>query len=185
VRAERVSGGTERDAQFHAFVAERRSRLVQTATLLTAGDRHLAEDLVQATLTKLYVAWPAFRRADNPNAYVHRVLVNALIDERRRIWRRREESMADVPERAGDAFDGRIGDPVRQALRGLPPRMRAVLVLRYFLDLGVAESAEILGCTEGTVKSQTVKALNRLRTVLEPGSAVVRDPHFFPQGATS
>jgi DNA-directed RNA polymerase specialized sigma24 family protein len=88
VRRDRGSGTTERDEQFHDFVVSRRPRLLHTATLLTAGDTHLAEDLVQATLTKLYVAWPAFQRADNPDGYVRRVLVNALIDEKRRMWRR-------------------------------------------------------------------------------------------------
>ncbi len=71
---------TERDEQFHDFVVARRAALVRTATLLTAGDPHLAEDLVQSTLTKLYVAWPAFQRADNRDGYVRRVMVNALTD---------------------------------------------------------------------------------------------------------
>lgn len=84
---------SERDEQFHSFVASRRASLLRTATLLTAGDAHLAEDLVQSTLTKLYVAWPAFRRADNPDGYLRRTLVNALTDERRRWWRRHERTV--------------------------------------------------------------------------------------------
>ena len=75
-RADRHRGvRRDRDEQFHDFVVSRRPRLLHTATLLTAGDTHLAEDLVQAALTKLYVAWPAFQRADNPDGYVRRVLV--------------------------------------------------------------------------------------------------------------
>ena len=158
----------ERDEQFHSFVLGHRAGLVRTATLLTAGDAHLAEDLVQSTLTKLYVAWPAFQRADNPDGYLRRVLVNALTDERRRWWRRREESMADVPDRVGAEQVGQreLGDGLRAALTQLPPRMRAALVFRYFYDLDVADTADALGCSEGTVKSQTARALDTLRTHL-------------------
>ncbi|GAA1628902.1 SigE family RNA polymerase sigma factor [Actinoplanes couchii] len=158
---------TERDEQFHQFVVSRRAALVRTATLLTAGDAHLAEDLVQSALTKLYVAWPAFQRADNPDGYVRRVLVNALTDERRRWWRRSERSMAEVPDRVAAAHhEGDVSDGLRVALKELPPRMRAALVFRYFYDLDVADTADALGCSEGTVKSQTARALDRLRTVL-------------------
>ena len=145
----------------------RRPRLLQTATLLTAGDTHLAEDLVQAALTKLYVAWPAFQRAHNPDGYVRRVLVNALIDERRRVWRRREQPMAVLPDVAGEVpGSGGTGDAVRNALRELPPRMRAAVVFRYFYDLGIAETADALNCSEGNVKSQTARGLDRLRAAL-------------------
>jgi RNA polymerase sigma-70 factor (sigma-E family) len=177
VRRDRGSGTTERDEQFHDFVVSRRPRLLHTATLLTAGDTHLAEDLVQATLTKLYVAWPAFQRADNPDGYVRRVLVNALIDEKRRMWRRREQTMAVLPDVAGDlpTGAGATGEAVKQALRELPPRMRAAVVFRYFYDLDVAATADALSCSEGNVKSQTARGLDRLRTAL---------PTLMPQGAT-
>jgi RNA polymerase sigma-70 factor (sigma-E family) len=159
---------SERDEQFHRFVVSRRSGLVRTATLLTAGDAHLAEDLVQSVLTKLYVAWPAFQRADNPDGYLRRVMVNALTDERRRWWRRREEPMADVPDlpAAESARHGELADGLRAALKQLPPRMRAALVFRYVYDLDVADTADALGCSEGTVKSQTSRALDRLRVVI-------------------
>jgi RNA polymerase sigma-70 factor (sigma-E family) len=169
---------TDRDEQFHSFVLDHRAALVRTATLLTAGDPHLAEDLVQSTLTKLYLAWPAFRRADNPDGYLRRTLVNALTDERRRWWRRHERSMADLPDRPRtepdrpDAVDG-----LRAALSELPPKMRAAVVFRYFYDLDVADTADALGCSPGTVKSQTARALDRLRTVL--------DTQFVQQGVTS
>jgi RNA polymerase sigma-70 factor (sigma-E family) len=161
---------TERDDQFHAFVLSRRAGLVRTATLLTAGDPHLAEDLVQAALTKLYLAWPAFRRADNPEGYLRRTLVNALTDERRRWWRRHERSMADLPDRPRAGPDDRSGpdEELRAALRGLPPRMRAAVVFRYFYDLDVADTADALGCSVGTVKSQTARGLDRLRSMLGP-----------------
>jgi RNA polymerase sigma-70 factor (sigma-E family) len=165
----------ERDEQFHDFVLARRAGLVRTATLLTAGDAHLAEDLVQATLTKLYVGWPAFRRADNPDGYVRRALVNALTDERQRLWRRRERPVAEIPDQIhhGPA-DVAGGDRLRQALKELPPRMRAAVVFRYFYDLGVAETADALNCSEGTVKSQTARALDRLRAALEPRGSFLR-----------
>jgi RNA polymerase sigma-70 factor (sigma-E family) len=157
----------ERDEQFHQFVVSRRAALVRTATLLTAGDAHLAEDLVQSTLTKLYVAWPSFQRADNPDGYVRRTLVNALTDERRRWWRRSERPMAEVPDRAAaDHVNGDVSDGLRVALKELPPKMRAALVFRYFYDLDVADTADALGCSEGTVKSQTARALDKLRAVL-------------------
>ncbi len=159
----------ERDEQFHRFVLGHRSVLVRTATLLTAGDAHLAEDLVQATLTKLYVAWPAFRRADNPEGYLRRTLVNALTDERRRWWRRHERSVADLPDRprAEPPEAGDLDDGLRAALRDLPPKMRAAVVFRYFYDLDVADTADALGCSEGTLKSQTARALTRLRAALD------------------
>lgn len=168
----------ERDEQFHSFVLARRAGLVRTATLLTAGDPHLAEDLVQSTLTKLYVGWPSFRRADNPEGYVRRALVNALTDERRRLWRKRERPVADLPDRPHPEHGEAWGtESLRKALRELPPRMRAAVVFRYFYDLGVAETADALGCSEGTVKSQTARALDRLRATIEPRGS------FLQQGA--
>jgi RNA polymerase sigma-70 factor (sigma-E family) len=166
----------ERDEQFHDFVLARRAGLVRTATLLTAGDAHLAEDLVQSTLTKLYVGWPAFRRADNPDGYVRRALVNALTDERRRLWRRRERPVAELPDQVQFAIPEQAagGDGLRQALKQLPPRMRAAVVFRYFYDLGVAETADALNCSEGTVKSQTARALEKLRAALEPRGSFLR-----------
>ena len=165
----------ERDEQFHDFVLARRAGLVRTATLLTAGDAHLAEDLVQSTLTKLYVGWPAFRRANNPDGYVRRALVNALIDERQRLWRRRERPVAEIPDQIHHGrADVAGGDRLRHALKELPPRMRAAVVFRYFYDLGVAETADALNCSEGTVKSQTARALDRLRAALEPRGSFLR-----------
>ena len=160
-----------RDEEFRAFVLARRSDLVRTAVLLTAGDVHLAEDLTQTTLTSLYVRWPAYRRAANPAAYARRCLVNALIDERRRPWRRErptEEFRTDADPGPvvlpfDDALPGEQVEALYAALRELPPRMRAVLVFRYFHDLSVAETAEALTCSEGTVKSQTFRAIELLR----------------------
>ena len=172
---------TNRDEEFRAFVLARRADLVRSATLLTAGDRHLAEDVVQSTLTALYVHWPKYRGAANPPAYARRCLVNALIDEKRRPWRQRERSI-DVlrdsvrpmgPLGGGHPFqapgldhDGEQVEAMYEALRALPPRMRAVLVFRYFHDLSVADTAEALSCSQGNVKSQAARAIDRLRARL-------------------
>ena len=173
VRQKRETGGSDRDRQFHEFVAERRGRLLHTARLLTAGDSFLAEDLVQTALTKLYVSWSAFRRADNPEGYVRRVLVNVLTDERKRIWRRFERTVAELPDSPGTE-DVRANDPeLAAALRELPPRMRAVVVFRFLDELDVAETAEALGCSAGTVKSQTARALEKLRATLHQTDSAV------------
>lgn len=156
-----VSGG--RDEQFHGFVLQQRTSLLRTATLLTAGDGHLAEDLVQTVLTRLYVRWPAFRAAENRSAYARRALTNALVDERRRAWRRREHVRPELPERAVPDDGDRRTDEVYRALADLPPRMRAAVVFRYFHDLSVADTAAALDCSQGTVKSQTARALDKLR----------------------
>jgi RNA polymerase sigma-70 factor (sigma-E family) len=160
---------SERDEQFHCFVAERRPELVRIATLLTAGDAHLAEDLVQSCLTRLYLSWPAFRGSHNPDGYVYRALANALTDERRRPWRRQERPTAQPPERANaePGAGSPAGDALRLALLDLPPRMRAAVAFRYFHGLDVAATAHALGCSEGTVKSQTARALDHLRAALQ------------------
>lgn len=169
MKSDRSSERTERDRLFAAFVAQRRGHMLHTARLLTAGDDHLAEDLVQTALTKLFVSWAAFQRAESPNAYVKRALFNALMDERRRIWRRFERPVAAPPEHAQLPAEG--GDPeLARALRELPPRMRAAVVFRFVLDMDVADTAVALGCSAGTVKSQTARALAKLRDSLGPST---------------
>lgn len=158
-----------REDEFRAYVVESRPRLVRTATLLTAGDGHLAEDLVQTTLTKLFLAWPRIRNADGPDAYARRTLVNALIDERRRPFWRRERAHAEVPDPTGADHEGRPEyDELQGALADLPPGMRAAVVFRHVYDLSVAETADALNCSEGNVKSQTARGLDRLRAALSP-----------------
>jgi RNA polymerase sigma-70 factor (sigma-E family) len=158
---------TAREDEFRAYVVASRPRLVRTATLLTAGDRHLAEDLVQTTLTRLFLAWPRIRKADGPDAYARRTLVNALIDERRRPFWRREASHADVPEApAIDHGTGATFEDLQAALAQLPPGMRAAVVFRHVYELSVAETADALSCSEGNVKSQTARGLDRLRAAL-------------------
>jgi RNA polymerase sigma-70 factor (sigma-E family) len=163
-----------RDEEFSAFVVGRRVGMLRSACLLTAGDPHLAEDLVQTALARMYVAWPKVARSDSPDAYARRILVNAYIDEVRRPRWRREQSVAQPPDRPESRLPGPgtvDGDAIRAALAELPRRMRAAVVLRHWMDLSVAETADLLHCSEGTVKSQTAKAITRLRGLLD-GMAV-------------
>jgi RNA polymerase sigma-70 factor (sigma-E family) len=155
-----------RDAAFSEYVAGQRVRLVRAARLLTAGDEAAAEDLVQTTLTRLYVHWSRVTRADEPVAYGYRALTNTFLDERRRAHRRREVVTDTTPEVAGPTEDPDTRRLVLEALEGLAPRQRAVVVLRHFLQYDVAATAQVLGCAEGTVKSQNAKALAHLREVL-------------------
>jgi len=148
---------------FEEWVAARGPRLLRVAWLLT-GDSHLAEDLLQTVLARV---WPKWRRIakDNPEAYVRKALVHTHASWWRRRWRG-EVPHGELPDRPG-AVDDFAGVDLEQslatAIRELPVRQRAVVVLRYFEDLSVADTAEVLGCTEGTVKSQASKALRSLR----------------------
>jgi RNA polymerase sigma-70 factor (sigma-E family) len=149
------------DVGFDEFVVVRSSALLRTAYLLT-HDHALAEDLLQATLTK---AWFAWRRIDgSPEAYVRRILFNTYASWWRRKWSG-ELPTEVLPERGtAAAADGVAGThDLWTAMERLPRRMRAVVVLRYFEDLTEAETASLLGCSVGTVKSQTSKALAKLR----------------------
>lgn len=153
------------DATYLAYVHGRIPALRRVAYLL-GGDEHQADDLVQETITKLYARWPRISTAENVDAYVHTMLVRAFLDEKRRGWWR-VRLLGSPPERAtpvaGTAEDRTV---LRAALARIAPRQQAVLVLRFLCDRSVAEVAEILGCTEGTVKSQTSHGLNTLRKIL-------------------
>jgi RNA polymerase sigma-70 factor (sigma-E family) len=157
-----------RDAEFLEYVAAHRGRMVRTARLLAGGDHHWAEDLVQTALTKLYVHWSKVRQAEGVSSYADRILINAFIDERRRFWRSRETSTAELhdpdPSSGPDQADRLT---VLDALAQLPRRQRAVVVLRYFQDLDVAATAQVMDCSEGTVKSQTARALVKLRDLVD------------------
>ena len=147
---------------FEEYVAARWQRLVRSAVLLGA-DPHTAEDLVQTALAKCYVAWPRVTRAQDPDAYVHRVLINALADSRRRRWW--GETPTDVLPEGGwpDAADEVVrGDALRTALLRLTLEQRQVLVLRYYADLTEAQIAAALGVAMGTVKSRAARGLATL-----------------------
>ena len=151
---------------FEEFVAARGPRLLRVAWLLT-GDAHLAEDLLQTVLAR---TWPKWGRiaAENPEAYVRKALVHTYASWWRRKWRG-EVPHGELPERAAPEnqyADVDLEQALAAAVRELPVRQRAVIVLRYFEDLSVTETAEVLACSEGTVKSQAYKALRTLRTRL-------------------
>jgi RNA polymerase sigma-70 factor (sigma-E family) len=160
----------ERSVEFVAFTRAHRGDLVRTAVLLCAGDEAYAEDVVQTTLTRLYLAWAKVRRADSPLAYARRSLTHVFIDETRRAHRRRERTVSEptdaVRETAAPAGDPELRQLVLTALASLGPRQRAVVVLRHWHDLDVAETARVLGCSTGTVKSQNARALAHLRAHL-------------------
>jgi RNA polymerase sigma-70 factor (sigma-E family) len=162
--------GDRRDFEddFAAFYAARADNLRNTAYLL-CGDWHLAQDLTQITFTKMYRVWQRIERHDTLDQYSRRVLVRTFLDERRRGWRREFATVPDSPEldavaRGDDRADERL--LLRTALARVPKRQRAVLVLRFWMDMSVEQTAEALGCSTGTVKSQTASGLNNLRDVL-------------------
>jgi len=161
-----LTGGRAVDrGSFDDFVATRSTRLLRTAYLLT-HDRALAEDLVQTSLAKAWFAWA--RIEGQPDAYVRRVMVNTYSSWWQRRWNG-EQATADLPERAAAAGhrpeDVRVDDrtDLWRALARLPRRQRAVVVLRFYEDLSEIETAEILQCSVGTVKSQASRALAKLR----------------------
>lgn len=154
----------DEEERFRAFMISRWPSLVRLAYGLTA-DLGLAEDLAQTTLAKVYASWSKVSRAQDPDAYTYRILCNAN-HARFRKQRVSEQVEADVPER-GLRDSTEVSDErarVRSALMDLPPRQRAAVLLRYFGDLSEAQTAAVLGCSVGTVKSQTSAALARLRT---------------------
>ena len=152
---------------FRQFMAARSAALLRTAYLLT-GDRGHAEDLVQSALTKAYRHWGKVCRSGVPEAYVRRILVNERNSRWRRERSRAREVVGDVPDRPGgdeaQAYADR--DEMWRALQAMPPRTRSVLVLRYWEDLSEAQTADLLGCTVGTVKSQASRGLRKLAEVL-------------------
>ncbi|MBV9292784.1 MAG: SigE family RNA polymerase sigma factor [Frankiales bacterium] len=152
------------EGAFRAFAIARRPALRRSAYLL-CGDWHRADDLVQTTLVKLYVAWTRVQGGGPPDAYVQRILVRCFLDERRRPWRRESPvEFVDLDAAAERPADDMLD--LRSALTRLPRRQRATLLLRFWLDMSVAQTADALGCSEGTVKSQTARALTTLRDLL-------------------
>jgi RNA polymerase sigma-70 factor (sigma-E family) len=163
------------ETDFRGFAESRRPGLRRTAFLL-CGDWHQADDLVKAALVKLYVAWPRLHDIKGPDAYARRTLVRCYLDERRRPWRR-EAPVETVDDWPVDDIGVEQALDLRAALSRLPARQRATLLLRYWADASVAETAETLRCSEGTVKSQTARALTTLRSSL-------KDPAFAAEEQT-
>jgi len=151
--------------QFEEFMASRWPGLVRLAFGLT-GDRWLAEDLAQTALASAYAAWWRVRRADDPDAYVRRILINASKSRFRR------HRLSEQPSEPGDLPDPEVADATADvgersalltALARLPPRQRAVVVLRYVEDMTDAQVGALLGCSASTVRSQAARALAKLR----------------------
>ena len=152
-----------RDAEFSDYMAARQPSLLRTAYLLT-GDRHTAEDLVQTAMAKLYLSWDKVHTRGSMDGYVRRILVNEHNSLWRRPWKRREHATSEPPDREHrDAYDDGKRGEVWEVVQTLPRKARAVVVLRYYEQLSEAETAEVLGISVGTVKSQCSRALAALR----------------------
>jgi len=149
--------------EFRDFVASRSAALFRTAYLLL-GDYHLAQDLVQESLAKTYVAWPRLREVGNAEAYTRRVIATTAIS-----WRRRrgfhERPSEHLPEPARDDLEATVveHDALWAHLLALPPRQRAAIVLRYYVDLTEAQAADAMGCSVGAVKSSASTGISKLR----------------------
>jgi RNA polymerase sigma-70 factor (sigma-E family) len=156
----------DREAEFAEFVRTHRPALLGYAILL-CGDRHLAEDVVQVGLIRVYRRWDRVR-AGTPAAYARRAVAITAIDHTRRPFVGREVGVAVVPETATPDADTTLDPQLVAALQELPPRMRAVVVLRYVEDLAADQVAAILGCRPGTVKSQAARDLAKLSNALAP-----------------
>ena len=154
----------EEHRQFREYFVARRDTVRRTAYML-CGDWHWADDLTQTAFMRLAVSWRKVRDREALDAFVRTCLVRAYLADVRRVWRRRERTVAEPPDVATEA------NPADRmtfaaALAALPPRQRAVLVCRYYQDLDVAATAAALGCSEGTVKSQAARGLAKLRELI-------------------
>ena len=157
------------DPGYDEFYVALWPRLVRTAYAVS-GDLGVAEDAVQTAFAKAYRSWRRVSRAHSPEAYVRRRAVNEVLTHHRKAAARRESARAELPEAAAVTEDPALTrDEVWRAVLSLPPRQRAVLVLRYYEDLSEQEIAEVLGCRPGTVKSQSSAAIASLRMRLDTG----------------
>ena len=163
-----------RDDDFVAFVDARSAALLRTARLLSAGDQHAAEDLVQTALEKAYVAWPRIQRKGAQEAYVRSIMTRAAIDRTRQRRRRGEVVTDEVPDVPVEPVGPEDRDQVFALLAALSPRQRAVMVLRYYDDLSEAQIAQALGCSAGAVKSHASRALSVMRSMTTESSGAVR-----------
>ncbi|WP_109505999.1 SigE family RNA polymerase sigma factor [Nocardioides speluncae] len=163
------------EADFSEFVHASWPSLYRTAYLML-GEHALAEDLVQTSLAKTYASWRHIRELAAAPAYARKVMFNTAASWfRQRGWRNELPTLS-LPERGYDV-EHADRPTIIGTLRQLPPRQRAVVVLRYYEDLSVADAAAALGCTEGTVKSQTADALAKLRTLLGDAVAPIIEGH--------
>jgi RNA polymerase sigma-70 factor (sigma-E family) len=155
-----------RDEGFAAYFASRSGSMRGTAYLL-CGDWHRAEDLVQTSFVKLYRAWHRVGKQETLDAYTRQILVRTFLDETRHGFFRREQPTDDQPDRFAPT-EASVEDRMvlLEALTGVAPRQRAALVLRFWADLSVEETARAMGCSAGTVKSQVSRGLDVLRDLM-------------------
>jgi RNA polymerase sigma-70 factor (sigma-E family) len=155
------------DHEYTQYVAARLDRLRRLGFLLS-GSWDRADDAVQTALVKLYVAWPRIERSRSIDGYVRQMVVRCLIDERRRGFGRYEQTVSESPDSVAADHSGATDRRIiaTGALRRLPPRQRAAIVLRYWEDLSVEQTAQLLDCSTGTVKSQCARGLRSLREEL-------------------
>jgi RNA polymerase sigma-70 factor (sigma-E family) len=158
---------SQRDQEFTHYVTATMGSWRRLAYLL-CQDASQVDDIVQAAMTRLYMHWGKARAADRIDAYARTVLVRVYLRDRQSGWATRVDLTGEPPEPA--AAHGNYDDELdmRAALAALPPRQRATLVLRFYCDLSVEQAAELLGCSPGTVKSQTAKGLAAMRRGLSP-----------------
>lgn len=156
----------EEEQQFRDYVAGQSARLRRTAYLL-CGDWHTSQDLVQETLCRLFVVWPRVSKMDQIHSYARKTLLRAYLHTlRRRRWREEPLHLTpDVADRGGPSTEDRVA--MIAALATVAPRQRAVLVLRYYEDLSVEDTAALLRCSTGNVKSQAARGLVALRRALD------------------
>ncbi|WP_406105028.1 SigE family RNA polymerase sigma factor [Streptomyces sp. NBC_01003] len=155
-----------KESGFREFAEARTGHLFRSACLLTSGDTHFAEDLVQETLGRMYVVWGRSSRVGNPAAYAQTVLIRAFLAHQRR--RSAQERPSDELPETSDSTpgDASLRITLLEALRQLPPKDRAVIVLRYWEDRSVMETAEILNVSSAAVRTRSTRALARLREQL-------------------
>jgi RNA polymerase sigma-70 factor (sigma-E family) len=152
-------------SDFVEYVEARQQALVRFAYLLTS-DHHSAEDLVQTALAKTYLTWDRLRDRGAIDAYVRRIIVNENISTWRRAWKRNERSTDQLPDAGHSDPDAASRDAMWQVVQTLPPKQRAAVVLRYYEDLSEADTAAVLGCSVGNVKSQTSRGIAAIRAAV-------------------
>jgi RNA polymerase sigma-70 factor (sigma-E family) len=182
MRPARASAGEAGEADFSAYFTARLHQARRLAYLL-CGDWHRADDLAQSAFVRVASSWHRIRDPNAVDAYLRTCLMRSYLTEQRRVWRRRETSTAEPPERAAGHDDATaVTDRITmlRALAKLPPRQRAVLVCRYYDGLDVAATAQVLGCSQGTVKSQSARALATLRAALTEGTEPAPPPAVAP-----
>ena len=160
----------KRDSEYLEYVTAKGPWLRRIAFLL-CQDWHRADDLVQSTITKLYINWPKVAKVDHPDSYVRAILVNLFLAEQRSPWWHRvtissEPIEAEAPDAERQIADLGLRLHLGDALAAIPPRQRTSLVLRYYCDLSLEQTAEIMGCSVGTVKSQSARGLSAVRAVM-------------------